>query len=263
MRSVRSLSLVATLVVAASLLAGCAGRVVRPDAGGGESTGGLGELRGPSPADVYVQLGAEYLRERNLAEALKNAKKAVLVDPKHSDAHTVLALVYEQLGERGPAEKHYREALEADPRNPYTLNAYGAFLCTARRYDEADSRFLAAVRNPLYQTPWVALTNAGVCADDAGDPARAAERLRRALQLNPRFAPALLRMAQVSLADGDYLSSRAYLQRYAEQARHTAQSLWIGIQTEQQLGDHAQAAVYERLLKSEFPDSEQAHYMKE
>lgn len=262
MGSLRSSNLIAASLLAGLLLTGCASRATRPD-DGGEATGGLGQLRGPSPAEVYVKLAAEYLRERNFAEALKNAKKAVIVDPDNSDAQTVLALIYERLNEDLLAERHYRRALEADARNPYALNAYGAYLCTERRYDEADQQFLAAVKNPLYQTPWVALTNAGVCADDAGDPERAAKRLRSALQLNRRFAPALLRMAQVSLADGNYLSARGYLQRYTEQAPHTAQSLWIGIQTEQQLGDHAQAAVYERLLKSEFPDSEQAHYMKE
>lgn len=256
--------LIPVLAVSLSLavMSGCASRASRT-AEGGETTGGLGQLRGPSPADVYAKLAAEYLRERNYGEALKNGKKAVIVDPRNSDAHTILALVHEHLGEVELAEEHYREALSLDARNPYTLNAFGAFLCAQRRFKEADGQFLAAVENPLYQTPWVALTNAGMCADDAGDPDLAEQRLRRALRANRQFAPALLRMAQVSLADGSYLSARAYLQRYTEQAQHTAQSLWIGIQTEQQLGDHAQAAVYERLLKSKFPDSEQAHYMKE
>ena len=252
--------LVVSLLFAA--LSGCASRASRPD-GGGETTGGLGQLRGPSPADVYTKLAAEYLQQRNYGEALKNAKKAVIVHPGNSEAHTVLALVHERLGETDLAEEHYREALFLDARNPYTLNAFGAFLCAERRFKEADQQFLGAVENPLYQTPWVALTNAGMCADDAGEPDLAERRLRRALRANRQFAPALLRMAQVSLADGRYLSARAYLQRYTEQAQHTAQSLWIGIQTEQQLGDRAQAAVYERLLKSKFPDSEQAHYMKE
>jgi type IV pilus assembly protein PilF len=253
---------VSALLLALGLQFGCASRVGR-SADEGETTGGLGQLRGPSPADVYTNLAVEYLRERNYSEALKNGKKAVIVDPGNSDAHTILALVFENLSEKELAEKHYREALSLDARNPYTLNAYGAFLCTDRRFKEADQQFLAAVENPLYETPWVALTNAGICADDAGDPALGERRLRRALQSNRRFAPALLRMAQISLADGNYLSARGYLQRYTEQAQHTAQSLWIGIQTEQQLGDSAQAAVYERLLKSKFPDSEQAHYMKE
>ncbi len=256
--SVLSLSVLLSVI----LIAGCASREGRPSSDG-ETTGRLGQLRGPSPGDVYVQLAAEYLRERNYGEALKNSKKAVIVDSGNSDAQTLLALVYERLGEKELAEKHYREALNVDARNPYALNAYGAFLCTDRRFKEADQQFLSAVENPLYETPWIALTNAGVCADDAGDPVMAAKRLRGALQVNSRFAPALLRMAQVSLAGGEYLTARAHLQRYTEQASHTAQSLWIGIQTEHQLGDHGQAKVYERLLKSRFPDSEQAHYMKE
>lgn len=257
----RALSVVAVGLVTG--LAGCQQNTVRPDSGGADATGQLGTVKRSSPADLYVELALGYLRERQYAEALKNAKKATLIDPHNANGFTILGVVYQQLGESGQAAKAFKSAIAADPRDPYALNAYGSFLCGAKEYAEADEMFGRAVSNPLYQTPWVAQTNAGICAYDAGDKAKAETYLRRALQARNDFAPALLRMAQISFEGGNTLSARAYLQRYEAAAEHTAESLWLGIQTERALGDKDQAASYALLLRSKFPDSEQVRLLND
>lgn len=242
-------------------LTGCRQASVRP--AGEDSTGQLGTLKAPSPADVYVNLAIEYLRERQYSEALKNAKKATLIDPGSSNAYTVLGIVYQQIGEGAQADRAFRRALDIDRRNPYALNAYGSYLCAEGEYAEADQLYRRAVDNPLYETPWVALTNAGICVDDGGDPAKAETYLREALQSNRRYAPALLRMVKVSLERDNPLSARAYLQRYQEVAEHTAESLWLGIQAERLLGDRDQVASYALLLRARFPDSQQVKQLNE
>jgi len=250
------------LVATSMLLAGCQQQPLRDDTGSG-ATGNLGSpLVGPSPADVYIELSGAYLRQDRLTEAFMNAKKAVIVDPRSSNAHYVLALVNQRLGEMPQAEQSYRKAVTLDPRNPVALNAYGSFLCEQKRFDEADGYFRRALQNPLYNTPWIASHNAGWCGELAGNAERAESDYRSALQANPRFAPSLLAMAKVSYADGNYLSTRAYLQRYAEVAPHTAESLWLGVRTENQLGDKNQMASYGLKLRSKFPDSEQAKYLQ-
>ena len=191
-----------------------------------------------------------------------NAKKAVIVDPKSSNAHYIQALVYQSLNESDSADASYRKAISLDPRNPSALNAYGLFLCDRKQYDEADGYFRRALRNPLYATPWMASHNAGHCAESAGDLESAERDYRAALQANPRFAPSLLSMAEISYKTTYYLSARGYLQRYAEVAPHTAESLWLGVQTENQLGDKDQMASYGLKLKNRFPDSEQAKYLR-
>jgi len=251
-----------TLVLVAVLLAGCQQRVVRPDGGEG-ATGNLGSpLAGPSPADVYIDLSAAYLRENRLTEAFKNAKKAVIVDPRSSNAHYMQALVYQRLGETESAEGSYRKAVELDARNPVALNAYGSFLCDLKRFEEADGYFRRALANPLYGTPWLALHNAGWCNEKSGDSQAAERDYRAALQVNPRFAPSLLGMAKITFVDENFLSTRAYLQRYAEVAPHTAESLWLGVRTENQLGDKDQMASYGLKLRARFPDSEEAKYLQ-
>jgi type IV pilus assembly protein PilF len=252
-------------VATAVLLAGCQQQGLK----GEGSTGQLGEVQGQQQsqvnelANVYVELAAEYLRQGQLAPALQNARKGVMVAPKNPGAQNMLGLVHQQLGETELAERHFREAVSLDPQDPYANNAFGQFLCAQERYDEAQRYFDAALANPLNPEPWVPLANAGVCAYEQGKLDEAESYLRKALRANPRLAPALVRMAEISYSKGNYLSARAYLQRYLEVAPHTAETLWLGIRTERQLGDMDQVASYELMLRSKFPDSEPLRYLEE
>lgn len=252
------------LMLALGVLSGCQSQSVKDEGG---STGRLGEAKAPSKRDeavaVYIELAAEYMRQRQLTPALQNARKAVLAAPDDPAAHNMLALIYQQLGELPQAEKHFAEAVRLDPQDPYVNNAFGSFLCSQQRYEQARRHFDAAVANPLNPEPWIPLANAGICALDAGDKDLAEGYLRRALRANPRVPSALLNMGQISYGKGNYLSARAYLQRYLEVAPHTAETLWLGIRTERQLGDKDQVASYELLLRSKFPDSEPLRQLEE
>ena len=262
MASRRFFSLI--LVLAFGLvLAGCQQQRVRDLPSTQGATGSLGSpLVQQSPADVYIDLSSAYLREGLLTEAFKNARKAVIVDPSSSNAHYVQALVYQRLGQLDQAEASFRKSIALDGRNPVALNAHGSFLCGQQRYDEADAYFRRALNNPLYTTPWLAWHNAGSCSERAGDLERAESDYRAALRSNRGFPPSLLAMARISFDDGNFLSARGYLQRYEEVAKHTAESLWLGVRTENQLGDKDQMASYGLKLRARFPDSDQAKYLQ-
>ncbi len=258
---IRNLLLLFTVTGLLLSLSGCQQAVRTGD--GDEATGSLGSpLVKRSPADIYIELSAAYLKEDRLDEAFKNAKKAVIVDPSSSNAQYMLALVHQRLGQMDAAATAYRKAVSLDPRNPVALNAYGSFLCAQGDYAEADGQFRQALNNPLYNTPWFAWHNAGSCNERAGDIEGAERNYRGALQLNPLFAPSLLAMARLSVDGGSYMSARAYLQRYAEVADHTAESLWLGVRTENQLGDRDQMASYRLKLRAKFPDSDEAKYLE-
>ena len=81
---------------------------------------------------------------------------------------------------------------------------------------------------------------------------------RSALENNPKIAVTLIQMAQLSYETPNYLSARAYLQRYLEVSSHTAKSLWLGINIERELGDKNALSSYTLLLKNKFPDSKEA-----
>lgn len=246
-------------------LMGCQGGNVRPDpeGSGRDRTGDLGApVRRVSPGDVYVELGTAYLAEGRINDAFKNARKAVLVDPELASGHTLLGVLNQRLGQMGEAGRNFRRAVDLAPHDPFALNALGSFLCAQGDFGEADRYFRRALENPLYPTPWVALHNAGSCSEKSGDLGKAETDYRAALRLNPRFAPSLLQMAELSFSKDNYLSARAYLQRYLAEAPHTADSLWLGVRTERQLGDTRQMAVYASKLRAQFPDSEQVRFLE-
>jgi type IV pilus assembly protein PilF len=229
----------------------------------GDETGSLGVEQQAGPADTYVDLAIGYLQEGDVATALKRAKYALELDPNHAKGNGVIALIYERLGEDSLAAKHYQASLRRDPRNPYMLNAYGAFLCSQGDYDQAVQQYDKALENPLYSTPEVALTNAGICLRLAGDLSRAESYFRRALERENRFPQALAQMALVSQDRGNSLSARAYLERYLAVGPPSAELLWLGVRVERQLGDNKAADLYAKRLRETYPDSQEVQLMQE
>jgi type IV pilus assembly protein PilF len=210
-----------------------------------------------TPASVNTQLGMAYFREGAYDEALEKLQKAVSQDPRYGPAHNALAIVYERLGEMDVADRYYRRAIALAPDDSQARNNYGQFLCRRGRLQEAEKHFDKAVANPLYARPQTALTNAGICALQIPDEAKAERYFRQALEKDPRYAIALVQMLKLMFQQGEYLSARAYLQRYEAVARHTAETLWYGIRIEDELGDKNAVASYALALQKQYPDAPQ------
>ncbi|MCU7842768.1 MAG: type IV pilus biogenesis/stability protein PilW [Candidatus Thiodiazotropha sp. (ex Monitilora ramsayi)] len=249
MRLLRNVQ-IAVLLVLTAVLAGCA-----TTGGVQDATGNLGVEKRDSPGKIYVEMGIAYMRDGQDAVALQKLRRSLEVDEQNPEAHNVIAILYERLGEEALAARHFDRAANLDPRDPYIRNARGSFFCKQSRYEMAEQEFSLALENPLYPTPWVALTNAGLCAERAGDSVMAETYYRRALTANSRFSPALFQMAELSFEQQKDMSARAYLERYHGEVAGTAASLWLGVRIEQRLGDRHKAVEYKRRLLKEFPDA--------
>lgn len=216
-----------------------------------------------TPASANTRLGVEYMREGMYKPAKEALEKAVKQDSSYQPAHSAIAVLYERLGEEKLAEKHYRKAYALDPRDSLTLNNYGQYLCRSGRYKEADRMFNTALKDPLYRRPETTLTNAGLCAARQSKQDRATEYFRKALKVNPKYAPALREMARISFAQKNWLGVRAYLQRLEEVGPLPPEFLWYGIQAEQALGDVDAQSSYALLLRNRYPDSKEAGLLVE
>ncbi len=212
-------------------------------------------------AEIHTQLGMGYLREGKKELAWRRLQRALQADPNYSPAHNALALLSERMKRPEKAEYHFQRAISSDPRDSAAMNNYGGFLCRQKKWAEAEGYFQRAAANPLYENPEFAQTNAGLCLLGAGKVDQAETYLRTALKTNPRLSVALIAMASISLKKTRYLSARAYLQRYLEQAKHSPRSLWIGIQVERELGDKNALASYSMLLKGNFRDSQETRLL--
>ncbi len=217
-------------------------------------------------AELNLQLGAGYLRQNDLRRAQGKLEKAVDQDPSLVAAHTVLGLVYERLGDDAAAERSYRTAVALGPRNPDALNSLGVYLCqtTSGRPEALDTfdRALAVPLSQEFSNKAMVNTNAGVCAKAINLPL-AEDYLRAALSSDPRFGNALVQLADVSYKRGNYLQSRAFLERYMNQAEVSPPVLWLAMQVETAMGDAQAADEFGRRLKRDFPRSVEARMLME
>ncbi|MFT5426392.1 MAG: type IV pilus assembly protein PilF [Gammaproteobacteria bacterium] len=214
-------------------------------------------------AEANLRLGIAYMREGEYEKALSKFQRAQEADKNYPPTYNALGILYQRLGDKAKAEEFFKKALSLNSNDAPTLNNYGQFLCQNSRFDEAETAFMKAARNPLYSTPEIALSNAGTCAMLEGNFDVAESHFRNALERNPRVAVALLQMSQLSYEASNHLSARAYLQRYLEISAHTAKSLWLGINIETELGDKNALSSYNLLLKNKFPDSKEAQLLKD
>jgi type IV pilus assembly protein PilF len=214
-------------------------------------------------ASVNTQLGLGYLRNGQLDLAWERLNAALIEDPDYATAHNGIALVYNRLNDTEKAEEHFKRAIELNPSDSAAQTNYGAFLCEHGRIDDGEKYFLKAVENPLYNKPAMAYTNAGVCKLRADDPSGAEVYFRAALRADPRFAVALVNMAELSFDSSRYLPARAYMQRYEEVSRHNSRSLWLGIRIEEKLGDKDAVSSFAMLLKANYPDSRETQLLLE
>ena len=200
-------------------------------------------------------LGAavDQLREGRLDEADRSARTALKLQPDSPDAYTVLAAIAGRRGQVEEAGRLYRRATEMAPGQGAVLNNYGAWLCGNGYPAEALVWFDRALADPQYSTPAAALANAGDCALDAGQGARAQRDLRRALELDPVNAVALQSMARLAYSAGRHFEARAFSQRRLAAAPATRSVLQLAIHIEEGLGDKAAASRYQQRLREEFP----------
>lgn len=230
--------------------------------GGGTRVGDTRTEKRQDAAHVRVELGQRYMQQGKLELALENLQKALQYDDNYVDAHTVIAVLYERIGNVEEAGKHYKRAVELAPKSGDTNNNYGQFLCAEGQYDEAQKYYVQAMRDPFYKTPAVLYANAGVCLIDHGGGARLDEAetdFRRALEVDPKNALALYYMAKTLYGKNDFFHARAFIQRFEALGHADPSALLLARSIEVKLGHADAARAYADRLRKDFPDSEQTH----
>jgi len=209
-------------------------------------------------AAANVRLGTAYLQQGNLQLAKDKLEKAERQDPRSYEVQYAMALLSEQLQQSSEAEKHYQSALKLAPNNAGVNNAYAGYLCRNGKVDQALKLFEAAMRDPLYPTPWVASANAAICLRSDKRNADAIPYLERAIQLRPDYYPAVIELADLQISIDKPELARSAVDRFLSIGRKSADVLLVGVRAAVAQGDRSAADVYARLLRRDFPDSAQA-----
>jgi type IV pilus assembly protein PilF len=219
----------------------------------------------PDPAqaaNANMQMAIEYMRLNNLAQARVRIERALDEAPDNPNVQETAGLVYERLNEMPKAKRAFSAAARLGKQDPAIQNSYAGFLCRTGKAAAGEKLFVEVARNPLYQTPEVALVNAGVCVSGSGDVVDAERYFNRALAIRPNMPEALLELGNLDFERGDTAQSLEIVQRYLAVNPASPEILWLGFRAERKVGDNTAAADYARRVQTEFPDSAQAQSIR-
>jgi Flp pilus assembly protein TadD len=94
----------------------------------------------------YLERGRALLEDGRLNEAISELSRAASLDPKLSQAHSLLAVAYDRKGLHDRAEDSYRRSVDVDERDPQALNNLGYSLYLSGNYRAAVDRLKRAAR---------------------------------------------------------------------------------------------------------------------
>jgi TolB-like protein/Tfp pilus assembly protein PilF len=164
-------------------------------------------------ADAYVLLPA--YNDIPPAESMKKARaaanKAIELDEGLAEAHTSLALIYENYDWNWPAaEREYRRAIQLDPNYATAYQWYAEYLMWRGRFDEA-LRASARARelDPLSLS---IATDNGMIYYYSRQYDRAATELTAVLDMDPNF-PRAHRVHEVYVERGQFAQAIADIER--------------------------------------------------
>ncbi|HEX6186130.1 MAG TPA: tetratricopeptide repeat protein [Pyrinomonadaceae bacterium] len=94
----------------------------------------------------YLGRGRAMLEDGRLNDAIAELSRAVSLDPKLSQAHSLLAVAYDRKGLRERADDSYRRAIDVNERDPEALNNLGYSLYLNGNYRAAVDKLKRAAK---------------------------------------------------------------------------------------------------------------------
>ena len=208
-------------------------------------------------AELNYTLGVRYFQNGSYELARDRLELAIELDPRLALAHSTLGMVYEAMDIPRLANQHYEESVRVGSRDFNVQNAYAVYLCREKDFEKAARHFDRAIAHPENDNSFVTMTNAGMCFL-ADDTAKAEAYFRGALERRPGYGEALLQLCLMKYAEEDYLSARAFMQRFMSTNATTAGVLYLASRIEDLLGNDRGRTDFEDQLLREFPTSPEA-----
>jgi len=245
--------LVIIAVGLAALFSGCAGKQVSQQAAEQPVSQQTTTNDASQRAKVHTELGGLYLSQGNLGVALEEARKALSADSNYAPAHSLMGLVRMQLREDGPAEESYERAVNLAPADPEINNSFGWFLCQTGRERRSLQYFQAAIKSPLYTTPTLPYTNAGICSLRLKDDKAAEDYFIKAVRADGANQRALYFLADIAYRQGRLAAARLHLAELHKVAEPSAETLWLGVRIERKIGDREAESRFSSQMRRKFP----------
>ena len=207
-----------------------------------------------------VDAGILNLQAGDPQRALHHFNKAREWNNESSDLHNGFAMLYRYEGDAKKEEEYYKLAIKYNKKDPKIHHNYGSFLCDQQRYNEGLKQLKMAAGNYSYKNRHQSFENLGLCAIKEGDRELAFNSFNRAYRIDKEMPITILNLSMLEFETGNNQRAYRLFKKYMGLDRHTAQSLWLGIQLERIFGDKDALASYELALRRLFPRSNEFQF---
>ena len=240
------------LIITTLLLSGC---VTREYVTGANNVDTERVINTEKAAMARLKLAIEYLRQNNIAAAKQNLDRAAAIDDTIDGIQSSYAFYYQKVGESVRADAAYRKALKQFPDNASIRNNYGAFLCDANHYDQAQLQFVRALGTDTNAQMAQTHENAALCALRAKRWSIAQHHFNAVLKYEPYRARSILGLAKANIRLNNMSEAKQDLKRYSKVYAVTSQSLWLNILFEHQQNNLEKVRMLGLVLQSQYPQS--------
>lgn len=205
----------------------------------------------------YLQLGAEYVRRGRYDLAEPKLKRAIEIDSRPPEAWNILAVLYEETRNIAAGEQVYQKLIASHPDYALGFMNYATFLCKFDRAAELQG-LLGKMRSKGTEFTALSYIAEGDCARERNQVAAATTAYRQALNFDNHAAGALLPLADMELAQGNYQAAANYINVVHTYVGYSPESVRIGILAARGLGNAQQENDLLRVMRSSYQGSEQA-----
>ena len=206
-------------------------------------------------ARIRLELAAGYFSNGQTNVALDELKQSIAADPTLFEAHNLRGLIYMRLNDVPLAEESFKRALSLNPKAATVQHNYGWLLCQQSRMNESYQQFNSALANPVYAERAKTLMALGLCQKQGGLKVEAENSLLRSYELDPGNPITGFNLATLALQRKDYVRAQFYIRRINNSELANAESLWLGIKIERQMGNRDGMAQLGGQLKKRFPQA--------
>ncbi|MEJ0099352.1 MAG: type IV pilus biogenesis/stability protein PilW [Pseudomonadota bacterium] len=208
-------------------------------------------------AKANVDLGVAYMQQGNLQTAKDKLERAEKQDPKNPEVYWVKASLYERMNMPRDADRSYQRAMELAPANSNIVNTYAVFLCRQGEIDRALPMFDKVIADKLYQTPYAAAANAGMCLRDQKRGADAKRYFESAVQMGPGFTDGVIGLGDLQINQGDPAGAMHTVDTFLRTGTRSADVLVMGVRAAVAQRDCNAAQRYAVLLRAQFQNAAQ------
>ncbi len=176
----------------------------------------LQEAREKDPQYQY-SMGAFYLNNNNLDEAVRYFQRALTLDSRHFQSLNALGLTYSMKGNLPAAEKSFLKCLEISPGFVEARNNLGMVYQEMGFPDRAEAEFKKVIADPTYSNKELAYYNLARLYSIREDWENAHFYAEKAIQANPRYHLGHALIGFIMESQGKFVEA---IDSYKEAVRH-------------------------------------------